>query len=168
MKDVIHRVNPEFVHEKMQRQSPIHVIDVRSVNEYSTEHVQGAKLLPMDDLSVNTVRSKFGNQAGEDEPIYLVCSAGFRAQQAAEKLQAEGLKNMFVVNGGTDAWAKLDLPTVKLIDKKRSIKLSPQAQAQVFMGVVILLFVAKGMLLHPIFTMLIGVVGLLMLISAFD
>ena len=168
MKDNIAKVHPEYVHEKMQMGIPMHLIDVRAVNEYSTEHAEGAKLLPLTDLTVNTLQNKFGSAAGIEEPLYLICTAGFRAQQAAEKLHEQGLDNLFIVNGGTDEWIKLDLPTTKRVNKSWAINLSPQAQAQVVMGVLILLFATKGVLLHPVFTVLVGFVGLIMLVSAFD
>jgi len=168
MQNNISTVNPEFVHEKMQAGLPILLVDVRSIKEFSSEHAKGAKSLAMSEISATTLKSKFGSAAGTEEPLYLICTAGFRAQQAAQKLHDQGLNNLFVVNGGTDAWVKLDLPTTKLIKKSWSLNLSPQAQAQVFMGMLILLFAIKGVLLGPVFTILVGFVGLIMLVSAFD
>ncbi|MEJ2213380.1 MAG: rhodanese-like domain-containing protein [Gammaproteobacteria bacterium] len=168
MKESIPKVNPEFVHKKMQSGLPVHLIDVRASNEFETEHAEGAKSLSMNDLNANNLLSKFGSAVGTDEPVYLICTAGFRAQQAAEKLHEQGLSNLFVVNGGTDAWVKLDLPTNKTVDTRPSINLSPQAQAQMFMGVLILLFAVKGMLLHPVFTVVVAIAGLAMLVSSVD
>ena len=168
MKENILKVNPEYVHEQMQIGSPMHLVDVRAANEYSREHAQGAKLLSLSDLSADEIQNKFGTAAGIDEPLYFICTAGIRAQQAAEKLHDQGLNNLFVVNGGTDAWIKLDLPTTKLVEKSWPICLSPQAQAQMAMGILILLFAVKGVLLHPVFTVIVGFVGLIMLISSID
>ncbi|NNJ91929.1 MAG: rhodanese-like domain-containing protein [Gammaproteobacteria bacterium] len=168
MKNNVSTVNPEFVHEKMQVGLPVHLVDVRSTKEFASEHAEGAKSVSMSELSANTLQNKFGAAIGSEEPLYLICTAGFRAQQAAEKLHDQGLNNLYVVNGGTDAWVKSDLPTMKLINKSWSVNLSPQAQAQVFMGILIFLFAVKGVLLDPVFTVLVGFVGLVMLISAFD
>jgi rhodanese-related sulfurtransferase len=168
MNNNVSTVNPEFVHEKMQAGMPMHLVDVRSIKEFSTQHAEGAKSLSMSELSASTLQSKLGGAVGSEEPLYLICTAGFRAQQAAQKLHAQGLNNLYVVNGGTDAWVKLDLPTTKLIKKSWSLNLSPQAQAQVFIGILIFLFAVKGVLLDPVFTVLVGFVGLMMLISAFD
>jgi len=62
----------------------------------------------------------------------------------------------------------LDLPTKKSRENTWSFDLSPQAQAQMFMGIMILLFATKGVLLHPVFTVIVGFVGLIMLISSID
>ncbi len=162
------KVNPEFVYEKMQNGLPVHLVDVRSVNEFNKEHVKGAKLFSMDELNANKLRSELGEEAGKDEPLYLICTAGFRAEQAAKQLHDQGLDRLFVVNGGINAWSELDLPTAKSKQKDWSFNLSPQAQAQMFMGIMILLLATKGVLFHPVFTVLVGFVGLIMLVSAID
>lgn len=168
MNSNIVKVNPEFVYEKMQIGLPVHLIDVRSVNEFNKEHVKGAKLFSMDQLSASKLQSELGQGAGTDEPLYLMCTAGFRAEQAAKQLLTEGMDHLFVVNGGINAWNELDLPTKNSREKTWSVNLSPQAQAQMFMGMMILLFATKGVLLHPVFTVIVGFVGLFMLISSID
>jgi len=168
MQDNIVKVNPEFVYEKMQAGLPLHLIDVRSVNEFNKEHVKDAKLFSMDEINAQKLQTELGKAAGTDEPLYLMCTAGFRAEQAAKQLQTEGMDHLFVINGGINAWNELDLPTKKTKQISWSVNLPPQAQAQMFMGLLILLFATKGVLLHPVFTVIVGFVGLIMLISSID
>ena len=168
MDNDIPKVNPEFVYEKMQTGIPMHLVDVRSVGEFKKEHVKGAKLLSLTELNALKLQNELGEVAGIDEPLYLMCTAGLRAEQAAKQLHAQGLNKLFIVNGGLNAWNELDLPTKKSRENTWSFDLSPQAQAQMFMGIMILLFATKGVLLHPVFTVIVGFVGLIMLISSID
>ena len=164
----IPKVNPEFVHEKLSTGLPVHLIDVRSSDEYTTQHADGARLFPLADISADSLHQQLSPAVGVTEPVYLICTAGLRAEQAAEKLKGQGLSKLFIINGGTDAWQKARLPTVTVSKKLWSVNLSPQAQAQLFIGILLLVFTVKGLLLHPLFIMLLGFVGLMMLVSSFD
>jgi len=67
-----------------------------------------------------------------------------RAEQAAHKLQAQGLQKLVVVEGGTEAWSQRQLPI-----QRATVGMSLARQTQIALGLLILLMLAKGMLLHP-------------------
>ena len=168
MQSHIPKVNPEFVHSKLTAGEPVHMIDVRSANEFKAEHAKGAKLLPLDDISVDSLHSELNPLAGKSEPVYLICTAGIRAEQAAEKLKTEGLSKLYVIKGGTDAWKEADLPVNSELSKSWIPNLSPQAQAQMVVGLLIMLFAIKGLFIHAIFMVFVVMLGFMMLLSSIN
>ena len=110
MQQLIPRVTPEFVNNRMAAGMPVHMLDVRSTREFNAGHARGALSLPMEQLGVAEINKLIGPAAGQAEPLYLICAAGFRAHQAAEKLKNDGLSKLLVIDGGTQAWEQQGLP----------------------------------------------------------
>lgn len=159
-------VKPEIAFEYMESDKTIHLVDVRTDAEYASGHAQGAYSMPMEKLDATNLARDLGASAGYENPLYLICTAGFRAEQAARKLKAEGLHKLIVVEGGTNAWAKRKLPMRQFSAGSRFFPASPQAQAQLFMGLLILLFAIKSILLHPLFMGMAGLLGIVLAVSA--
>jgi rhodanese-related sulfurtransferase len=103
-------ISPQDLHHLLQQHRPVDLIDVRTPSEYAQVHIDGARLVPLSSLRVQAVRSD--RQAGESEPIYVVCHSGGRSQSACAKLESAGL-NAVNVAGGTRAWIKAGLPVVR-------------------------------------------------------
>lgn len=78
------------------------VLDVRSAEEYAQGHVPGAVNLPLDDLPQAAPRF-----AGQD--VVTVCQAGGRSAQAAQVLEAAGVR-AWSLTGGTQAWEQAGHP----------------------------------------------------------
>ena len=152
--------DPVKLHSQMREGRPIHLVDVRSPAEYADGHAAGAWSIPIDELDATQLRTKLGNDAGSAEPVHLICASGLRAAQAAHKLQAQGMHNLVLVEGGTDAWSQKQLPL-----KRVSAGVSLARQTQIALGVMILLMLAKGMLLHPLFYALTGLLGIGLIVS---
>lgn len=159
-------VKPEIVFEHMKSDKTIHLVDVRTNAEYASGHAQGAYSIPMEKLDVVNLARNLGVSAGYENPLYLICTAGFRAEQAARKLRAAGLHKLIVVEGGTSAWAQQKLPMKQSSAGSRFLPVTPQAQAQLFIGLLILLFAVKSILLHPLFMGLVGLLGIVLAVSA--
>ena len=76
------------------------LIDVRTAEEYSVEHVVGAKNIEFQQIVPEV--SKLG--IGKQEPILLYCRSGRRAEIARQALMQEGFQQ--VINLGTVTAAK--------------------------------------------------------------
>ena len=101
-----------------------------------------------------------GVNAGRSERLSILCAGGMRAQQAAQLLAGQGLANLAVVEGGTQAWAKQQLPM------QRTSRLpSLERQTQIALGVLILVMLTKGTLFHPLFFALIGLLGVGLIVA---
>ncbi len=74
------------------------IVDVRSVGEFNSGHIDGAINMPVDNLAKNLGKLKDQNQV-----IITCCASGMRSGAAKNILQANGYAN--VHNGG--GWTSL-------------------------------------------------------------
>ncbi len=128
-----------FADKLAQAEAPF-VIDVRTEAEFAECHVAGAKLYPLQDFNIQGVLE----DAGESDQIFVLCKAGGRAKQAAEKLAKVARQSVFVVSGGTDACVNIDVPHVV---GKASMSL--ERQVRIAAGTLVVLGVVTGAMLHP-------------------
>ena len=82
------------------------VIDIREQVEYSRGHISNAKSFPAKLLDERrTEIEKF-----KGLPVIVSCDTGQRAGAAADKLRALGVGEVYVLNGGLNAWRDAGLP----------------------------------------------------------
>lgn len=74
------------------------IIDVRTSEEYLAGHADGAINVPIDDI-LNGDLSKIH----KNNPIYVYCRTGKRADRAKAALEKDGYKNVTNI-GGLDDW----------------------------------------------------------------
>lgn len=132
------------------------LIDVRTPAEYSEIHAPGSVLLPLHALDPAVVK---GMMAGKSA-CYLLCRSGSRAKQASDKLHAAGLDNLFVVEGGVDAWAAAGLP----VNKGRAT-MSLERQVRLAAGFLVFIGATLGYLVSPAWVALSGLVGAGLMVS---
>ena len=78
----------------------VQVIDSREPWEHSEGHVPGSTNIP------HMATLPRGKDLATDRPIIFICKSGQRSAVAAVFAAALGLKDLFNVEGGHDAWAK--------------------------------------------------------------
>ncbi len=83
------------------------VIDVREPHEYNAGHVPDAALIP-----VATVYAR-REELPLDKDVIFVCAVGQRSALACEMAAAAGLKRLYNLEGGTDAWVKSGQPVAR-------------------------------------------------------
>ncbi|MGD9795008.1 MAG: NTP transferase domain-containing protein [Acidimicrobiia bacterium] len=97
---------PEItVSELAERLADATLIDVREPDEYTTVHVPGARLIPLQTVPehVESLRAA--------APLTIICAAGGRSLSAAMWLAEQGIAATNVA-GGTNAWVRAGLPTI--------------------------------------------------------
>ncbi|MGC3971398.1 MAG: rhodanese-like domain-containing protein [Pirellulales bacterium] len=130
----------------------LELIDVRTPAEFGEVHVTQARNVPLDRLDAAQVKQSPHVAAGK--PVYVICKSGGRGRQAAEKLAAAGVVNVFNVEGGTTACEAAGLGVVrgqKVMSLERQVRIA--AGSLVLTGVVLSYFV------HPYFIGLSAFVG---------
>lgn len=138
---------PEQLYERMRSGQSTFLLDVRSPAEYAAAHIPGALSLPLDTLDAKTLAERLGDPgAGTDEPLFLTCQAGLRAERAAEKLRDAGYTNLVLLEGGTHAWDRRALP----MQRGRN-GISLERQAQVTIGSLLILKVVFGFAVSELF-----------------
>ena len=86
---------------------PFLFIDVRTPEEFAEGHIEGAKLIPVQELESRL------NEVPKDKQVYVYCHSGRRSAKAAGILSGAGFTNIENVLGGIVAWQKQGYPTVK-------------------------------------------------------
>jgi rhodanese-related sulfurtransferase len=93
-----------------QISSRIQLLDVRTIDEWETGYLKGAKLVT------------FGEQGFVDKakaavdpkkPVLVYCRSGKRTIAAAKELRAAGFTSVSEMEGGITAWEKAGKPVVK-------------------------------------------------------
>lgn len=155
MSERVMSIPPRALHERLGHNPPPVLLDVRSAPEYRAGHIRGARLLPLDQLSTASVAERIGEpEAGREVPLYLTCRSGPRAHQAAQRLLDAGLRNLAVLEGGTEGWERAGLPMRRCADTP-----SLERQVQIAAGTLLVLKVAFGFTVHELFFALAALIG---------
>lgn len=91
----------------LQQAGTVHLIDVRTPAEYGALHAKGSVNIPLDKLEPGALAHCNG------DPVYFQCKSGKRAEKAINKLREAGFSNVWLVEGGIDAWHAANLPVNK-------------------------------------------------------
>ena len=85
--------------EKLNRGEELVLIDVRSTEEFATDHIDGAINIPVSELATRI------RELPSDAAIVTVCnSGGARSCGAAEQLQGLGYGSALPLRGGIRGW----------------------------------------------------------------
>ena len=97
----IQTVDVKTFAEKLKSKENPQLLDVRTPEEYSGEHIENA-------TNVNWNGSDFVAKAekyDKSKPIFVYCKVGGRSSQAADKLAALGFKEIYNLDGGIMKWS---------------------------------------------------------------
>jgi len=124
----------------------VRLVDVRTPAEYASVHIEGAVLMPLDNLAPDEVKG-----AGF---CVLVCQSGTRADKAAKVLADAGCEDLRILDGGVAAWRAAGYPVVE-----GSFALPLDRQVRIVAGLLVVLGVLLGWFVHPGFYGLSAFVG---------
>src|SRR5213595_1157007 len=102
----IPEMSPHELKRKIDAGEPFELIDVREPFEYEIARIDGAKLIPLGEIS-----ERLDELSGE-RPIVVHCHSGTRSAQAARLLQQRGFANVYNLEGGIDGWSDQIDPNV--------------------------------------------------------
>lgn len=74
------------------------LLDVRQDSEYQEEHLPGAVLIPLPQLSDRL------EEIDAEKPVLVYCAIGGRSRVAAQMLSGKGFKKVYNMSGGIKAW----------------------------------------------------------------
>ena len=95
--------------QEMLRWAGVTVLDVRTPQEFSAGHIQGAMLLPVDELP-RRIAELF---PAKQKKILVYCRAGSRSAAASRVLRKNGFEQVADLQGGIMDWMGNGFPTVK-------------------------------------------------------
>ena len=95
--------------ENTYTENPL-IIDVRKASEFESEHVKGAKNLPLN--QINQLLAEFP----KDTQFFLHCAGGYRSMIAGSILKQRGWTNFVDVRGGFKAIKETKTPVTEYVE----------------------------------------------------
>lgn len=83
------------------------LLDLRKPDDYELEHIAGSVNVPLESLAPAELLCSHSKR-----PVYLVCTNGKRASQAATLFQTQGFSDLIILAGGILAWRVQGFPLV--------------------------------------------------------
>jgi len=99
----IHQLDPQQVQAMISQPSRPYLLDVRTPQEYQQGHINGAELIPLDELPNKVSRIP------KNREVICICHSGSRSSAAANHLSSEGY-NVSNLRGGMMNWMRAGLP----------------------------------------------------------
>jgi len=125
------------------------LVDVREPDEFRRRHVPGALSRPLSAFEQTPPKVDPGRE------VVFTCRTGMRTGAMCERLAAAVAGPAYVLDGGLDAWAAAGLPVAT--DAKAPLEM--MRQVQIVAGLLVLLGVLLGLLVHPAFFAIAAFVG---------
>ena len=91
-------MEPATLHGLMNAGVRLTIVDVRQPEEFGQGHIQGAILMPLENLSASY------STLPRKGKLVVYCRSGHRSAQAVQFLRQSGYTNAVSLNGGYTAW----------------------------------------------------------------
>jgi rhodanese-related sulfurtransferase len=75
------------------------LLDVRTATEFQGQHIPGSRLIPLHQLE-----SRLAEVPNSGTPIAVICEHGLRSVSACRLLSEHGVRPLFNLSGGLEAW----------------------------------------------------------------
>lgn len=94
-----HRITAEEAKKQMENTAEFMLLDVRTQEEYTEQHIPGAILIPDFQISAQAVKAL----PNKDTPLFVYCRSGRRSAGAAKQLVRMGYTQVYDF-GGILSW----------------------------------------------------------------
>jgi len=141
-------LKPADVSERLTSGTAV-LIDIREADEFARNHIVGALSRPLSGFE----KAHLGIAAGKD--AIFTCRTGMRTGANCGRLAARVNGEAFVLDGGIENWTKSGLP----VANNPGAPLEMMRQVQITAGVLVLIGVGLGLVVHPGFFGLAAFVG---------
>lgn len=103
-------ISPGDALKRIESSADVVLLDVRTPEEYAEVHIQDALLLPVQEISQDTLSEIGLGSTAKDTEIILYCRSGARSQTAYNILNSLGYTNVKSVAGGMVHWEEDGYP----------------------------------------------------------
>lgn len=100
-------ITVDQVHEILVNDEDYFIIDVRNKEEYNQGHLDGAFLIPLDEIKQRVA------EIPRNKPVIVYCRTGIRSSEAANILIEGGFKAVYDMKGGIVEWQNRGCPVVQ-------------------------------------------------------
>lgn len=105
-----YEIHPSDVAEKVKREEKFILLDVRTLEEYEEVHLENALLLPVQELSAQSLAAIGLGEDMKDAEIVIYCRSGARSKTAYDIMNSLGYTNIKSVAGGMIHWEEDNYP----------------------------------------------------------
>lgn len=104
-------ISPEAFAEKIESTQNAQILDVRTPEEFSAEHLLNAKNIDW----LGTQFEADAKKLDKTKPVFVYCKSGGRSKKACSKLNELGFTTIYEMDGGFLKWSAtgLNVPSVK-------------------------------------------------------
>ncbi|MGZ4789345.1 MAG: rhodanese-like domain-containing protein [Terriglobales bacterium] len=102
-------ITPEELKQKLDDGTDLTVLDVREPWEYDAAHIDGSKLIPMDQIP-----ARVNQELDPEDHIVVICHHGIRSANVTAWMQQQGFERVQSLRGGIDRWSRAMDPKVPL------------------------------------------------------
>jgi len=102
-------ITVEDLKQKLEAGADVTVLDVRDQWEFDTAHIEGSKLIPMDQIP-----ARVNQELDPEDHIVVICHHGIRSANVASWMQQQGFEKVQSLRGGIDRWSRAIDPKVPL------------------------------------------------------
>ena len=99
-----YEIYPSEVAEKIARGDDFILLDVRTPEEYEEVHLKDSVLLPVQQLSAQTLAAIGLGEEARDKEIIIYCRSGARSKTAYDIMNSLGYSNIKSLAGGMIHW----------------------------------------------------------------
>ncbi len=104
---VAQNVMPDAAYGLVKQRDDLFLLDVRTLGEYQQARLDGARLIPIDQLVKRLA------EVPRNRPILVYCAVGSRSAQVVNYLARRGYPELYNLSGGIYAWAQKGLPVLQ-------------------------------------------------------
>jgi rhodanese-related sulfurtransferase len=112
------KISASALRAEIAANNGLRLLDVRTPGEFQSGHIAGSVNVPLDQVIPNA--RKIASQA--NGRLVVICQAGQRASQAADKLAAAGVDDLAVLDDGMNAWMAAGAPVQDSATKRWALE----------------------------------------------
>ena len=103
---VAKNLSPTEAYQLLSERQDVFLLDVRTAGEFREVRLDGAKLIPIDQLLRRM------QEVPRNRPILVYCAVGSRSSQVVGYMARTGFPEVYNLYGGIYAWGKKGLPVL--------------------------------------------------------
>jgi rhodanese-related sulfurtransferase len=99
-------LSPVEAYQLLKERGDVYLLDVRTAGEFREVRLDGAKLIPIDQLLRRM------QEVPRTRPVLVYCAVGSRSSQVVGYMARIGFPEVYNLYGGIYAWGKKGLPVL--------------------------------------------------------
>lgn len=107
--DQIESISASQFAKAYNKETDIHILDVRRSGEWASEHIETARHFPLDYINQHM------SEINSEQSYYLHCRSGYRSTIAASILKARGYEHLINVQDSYEEFAAQGIPTTDYV-----------------------------------------------------